>query len=56
MGLSYPGLIIDEAIYGILESVDEKVDSEVEQRFVDVTRTSLLPHLFELVSDLSSSR
>jgi len=40
------GLIIDEAIYGVLESVGEKVESEVEHRFVDVTRASLFVHLF----------
>ncbi|GAA5899937.1 J domain-containing protein [Sporobolomyces salmoneus] len=39
------GLIIDEAIYGVLQSVDEKVESELEQRWFDVTLAlqALLP-------------
>ncbi|GAA6008078.1 hypothetical protein JCM11491_001873 [Sporobolomyces phaffii] len=46
------GLIIDEAIYGVLEAVGEKVESEVEQRWLDVTlalQALLPPHSSQLV-------
>lgn len=38
--LSRVGLIIDEAVYGVLESIDEKVESELEQRWFNVTGES----------------
>ncbi|GAA6043498.1 hypothetical protein JCM8097_002241 [Rhodosporidiobolus ruineniae] len=39
------GLIIEEAVYGVLEALDEKVAEEVERRWLDVTvpLQSLLP-------------
>ncbi|GAA5881824.1 hypothetical protein JCM16303_006467 [Sporobolomyces ruberrimus] len=46
------GLVIDEAIYGVLESVDERVESDFERRWVDVTlalQALLPPHSSQLV-------
>lgn len=36
--LTPSGLIIDEAVYGVLEAVDERVESDFERRWFNVTR------------------
>lgn len=40
-----PGLILEEAIYGVLESTDDKVSDEVDVRWLDVTGKLFQAHL-----------
>lgn len=43
LGPEIPGLILEEAIYGVLESKDDKVLDEVDIRWLDVTGTPSHP-------------
>lgn len=43
---SLAGLIIEEAIYGVLESIGDKNESMEDQRWLDVTGVFLPPNTF----------
>ncbi|GAA5945002.1 J domain-containing protein [Sporobolomyces koalae] len=53
------GLIIDQAVYGVLESIDDKVEDPIEQRFLDVTlalQALLAPNGSQLVIPSNRSK
>lgn len=48
------GLVIEEAIYGVLESVGDKIEAEEDQRWLDVTSKTHLRRCFlNTLADLS---